>query len=297
MNDFFDDRRLVVACIIGIVVVLTISIISITVVWQTNLGGTTSSTSNEVTGESTANIESDIGKYKVVNVSDEAQLKKYAVDLADNLEFGNIDALYELLDSGYVEYFKVTKESLKAKLEGKGILGKKLEMSDYVYTNLNGKRIYSLKYSNADNSLNGSINIIENSPNNYSIALDDFVAYDKTPREFIKDGFKFTIYDQAWFNTKYKLKATFKNLNEGSYVVNSSRLYENNYIKLSNLAEVRTLTTVLAGDSVRLDKGSEMNYSLEFNISEFSFSTIKSFIIKDVKSVDTDISKDYEFEI
>ena len=106
MNDFFDDRRLVVACIIGIVVVLTISIISITVVWQTNLGGTTSSTSNEVTGESTANIESDIGKYKVVNVSDEAQLKKYAVDLADNLEFGNIDALYDLLDSGYVEYFK-----------------------------------------------------------------------------------------------------------------------------------------------------------------------------------------------
>ena len=99
MNDFFDDRRLVVACIIGIVVVLTISIISITVVWQTNLGGTTSSTSNEVTGESTANIESDIGKYKVVNVSDEAQLKKYAVDLADNLEFGNIDALKEELSS------------------------------------------------------------------------------------------------------------------------------------------------------------------------------------------------------
>lgn len=297
MSDFFDDRRLVVACIIGIVVVLTISIISITVVWQTNLGGASGTTSNEAVGGNGEVIESDIGKYKVVNVSDEAQLKKYAVDLADNLEFVNIDALYESLDPGYVEYFKVTKESLKAKLEGKGILGKKLEMSDYIYTTLNGKRIYSLKYSNADNSLNGSINIIENSPNNYSIALDDFVAYDKNPREFVKDGLKFTIYDQAWFNTKYKLKATFKNLNESSYIVNSSRLYENNYIKLSNLSEVRTVTTVLAGDSVRLDKGSEMNYSLEFNISEFSFSTIKSFIIKDVKSVDTDISKDYEFEI
>ncbi|MDO4283537.1 MAG: hypothetical protein Q4D02_07880 [Clostridia bacterium] len=295
MSDFFDDRRVVVACIIGIVVVLAVSIISITIVWQANLSGVASNTVEN--GNTNIEESSDIGKYRVVSISKEDQLKKYAVDLASKIEFSDIDAIYELLDPGYVEYFNITNEAFKAKLEGKGILGKKLDMTNYIYTTLNDMNVYSLKYTNSDKSLNGSINIIEKSPNNYTIAFDDFVAYNKEPREFIQDGLKFTIYDQAWFNTKYKLKATFKNLNESSYIVNSSRLYENNYIKLSNLSEVRTMSTVLAGDSIRLDKGAEMNYSLEFNISEFSFSTIRSFIIKDVKSVDTDISKDYEFTI
>ena len=38
MEDFFEDKRIIVACAIGIAVVLVISITSIVLIWRNNLG-------------------------------------------------------------------------------------------------------------------------------------------------------------------------------------------------------------------------------------------------------------------
>lgn len=292
MSDMFDDKRVLVACVIGIAVVLVISMTSIIFIWKNNL-------MPKETVENNTDIvnvqDTGLGKYTGAIVTRETQLKMYASDLIQKIQSSDIDALYDLLDPGYIEYFNVTKTSLEENLKSKMILGKKLEMPKYKYTNASDKNVFVVEYSSLDSYINGKINIIEKSPNNYAIAFDDFIAYEKEPRTFVQDGLSLTVSNQVWFSSKYLLDATFKNLNETSYIYNSNNLYENNFLLLNNSNEIRTLSTVVSGDSIELAKNAEIKYKLEFNISELSFSTIKGILIKDIKSSTTNIAQDYTF--
>lgn len=293
MRNFFTERRILVLCVIGIILALILSFTTITSIWKKNLSGAPSENSSNNTTYS----NSGIGVFETVNVSDEAQVKKYVAHIAETLELGNFDDIYSMVDPGYLKYFKITKDSLKSRLSSKGVMNIKLNMSGYKKGTIESMNVYSVDYASTDNSITCNINIVEKSPNNYTIAFDDFVTYIEEPREFIRDGLKFTIYDQAWFKSRYVLKAKLENLNEDSYVVNASRLYENCYVKLSNSNEKRTSSSVLSGESVTLNKNDGMNYDLSFDISELGFSSIKSFILKDIRSVSTGIVKNYEFEI
>lgn len=296
MEDFFEDKRIIVACAIGIAVVLVISITSIVLIWRNNLGISSNVPENNVLIDN-SNIDTGIGKYSRINATRESQIRIYMLDIITRIQSGDINQVYEKLDPEYIEYFKLSKSSFEQKLNGKMILGKKLNMSKYKYSSLNGRAVYIVDYSSIDSYISGKINIIERSPNNYTIAFDDFIAYEKEPKVLVKDGLSFTISDQAWFNSKYILKAKLKNLNDTSYIVNSEKLYENNYLVLATGVEVRTMSSVVAGDSVELKKDAEMNYSLEFNISELSFGSIDSFLIKGIKSSTTGISQDYKFKV
>ncbi len=293
MSDMFEDKRVLVACTIGIAVVLVISMTSIMFIWKNNL-------MPKEAPENTTDImgvqDTDLGKYSGAIVTRETQLKMYVSDLISKIQSSDIDSLYELLDPGYIEYFNVTKTSLEENLKSKMILGKKLEMSKYKFTNASDKNVFVVEYSSLDSYINGKINIIEKSPNNYFIAFDDFIAYDKEPKTFVKDGLSLTVSNQVYFSSKYLLDATFKNLNETSYIYNSNNLYENNFLLLNNSKEIRTLSTVVSGDSVELAKNAEIKYKLEFNISELSFSVIDGILIKDIKSSTTNIAQDYTFK-
>ena len=86
-------------------------------------------------------------------------------------------------------------------------------------------------------------------------------------------------------------------MNNDSYIINANRLYENNYLRLSTGNDIRTLSTVVSGDYIKLEKDHEMNYLLEYSIPELSYMQIKSYIVKDIKSEKTNIVKDYIFEI
>lgn len=293
MSDMFEDKRVLVACTIGIAVVLVISMTSIMFIWKNNL-------MPKETPENTTDIvsvqDTGLGKYSGAIVTRETQLKMYVSDLVSKIQSNDIDSLYELLDPGYIEYFNVTKTSLEENLKSKMILGKKLEMSKYKFANASDKNVFVVEYSSLDSYINGKINIIEKSPNNYFIAFDDFISYDKEPKTFVKDGLSLTVSNQVYFSSKYLLDATFKNLNETSYIYNSNNLYENNFLLLNNSKEIRTLSTVVSGDSVELAKNAEIKYKLEFNISELSFSTIEGILIKDIKSSTTNIAQDYTFK-
>lgn len=293
MSDMFEDKRVLVACTIGIAVVLVISMTSIMFIWKNNL-------MPKETPENTTDImgvqDTDLGKYSGAIVTRETQLKMYVSDLISKIQSSDIDSLYELLEPGYIEYFNVTKTSLEENLKSKMILGKKLEMSKYKFTNASDKNVFVVEYSSLDSYINGKINIIEKSPNNYFIAFDDFIAYDKEPKTFVKDGLSLTVSNQVYFSSKYLLDATFKNLNETSYIYNSNNLYENNFLLLNSSKEIRTLSTVVSGDSVELAKNAEIKYKLEFNISELSFSAIDGILIKDIKSSTTNIAQDYTFK-
>lgn len=295
MSDIFDDKRVLVACIAGIAIVLVISMTSIIFIWKNNLvpQNNVPNDINNIGIVSEGNT--NIGKYSVVTVSREAQLKVYASDLIQKIQSSDIDGIYELLDPGYVEYFNVTKTSLEQNLKSKMILGKKLEMPKYKFANTGDKNVFVVEYSSLDSYINGKINIIEKSPNNYSIAFDDFIAYDKEPKNFVQDGLSLTVSNQVWFSTRCSFDVTFKNLNETSYIYNSNGSYENNYLILGSGTELRTLSTVVSGDSIELAKNAEIKYKLEFNISELSFATVKGILVKDIKSSVTGITQDYTF--
>lgn len=293
MEDFFDGKKAIVAFCVGIVVTLVLSLVSLVVLWKTDFGTNVESVA---TGTTTA-VSSDLGSYKVINTSRDDQVEVYALDLVNKLAQSDVDGLYELLNPGYIEYFSITKDSFKKKLETLGILGKNLELSSYDYASLDNTKVFAVKYATSDNLLSGSINILETSPNVYTIAFDNFVSYVTEPTVYIQDGIQFTLSNQLWLNSMYKVKLNIKNLNEERCIVNSSNYYENFYIKLSTTSELRTNTTVVAGDTITLEKNGEMNCQLEFSISELSFSSVDSLIVKDIMLSNTGISKDYEFEL
>lgn len=296
MEDFFEDKRVVVACVIGIAIVLIISITSIILIWKNNIVDATNVPDNNVLINK-ENVDTELGKYSNVNATRDSQIRMYILDVTSRIQSGEVNQIYEKLDPDYIEYFKLSKSSFEQKLNGKMILGKKLNMSKYKYATLNGKTVYIVDYSSIDSYISGKINIIERSPNNYTIAFDDFVAYEKEPKVLVKDGLSLTISNQAWFNSRYTLNAKLKNLNDTNYIINSEKTYENNYLVLATGKEVRTMSSVVAGESVELPKDAEMNYTLEFNISELSFGAIDSFLIKDIKSGATGIAQNYTFKI
>lgn len=295
-DDMINDRRFVIFCTIGIVIVSIIAIVAIGFVWKKNFFG---DQTTEVSGENniTNTKSAELGKYTAQTTTAKQQLDNYTIEIATMIMNADIDRLYKKLDSGYVKYFSYDQDKFRNLLEKKGYFGKKVNMLSYKSATLKNKNIYNISLATVDGKINGTFNIIESSPNNYSIAFDDFVLYEQEPKEYIQDGIQFIVYDQVWYNSRYTLKAKLKNLNDDSYIINANRLYENNYLRLSTGNDIRTLSTVVSGDYVKLEKDHEMNYLLEYSIPELSYMQIKSYIVKDIKSEKTNIVKDYIFEI
>ena len=113
MRNFFTERRILVLCVIGIILALILSFTTITSIWRKNLSGELSENSSN---NNTTYSNSGIGVFETVNVSDEAQVKKYVAHIAETLELGNFDDIYSMVDPGYLKYFKITKDSLKSRL-------------------------------------------------------------------------------------------------------------------------------------------------------------------------------------
>ncbi len=296
MEGFFDDKRVLVACIVGIIIVVTLALIAIVFIWNTNVFNNANA-ENEIIDTTEITKNSDIGIYKTVSLSQEDIINRYASKIAYVLQYGTISDIYDILDPSYAQYYNLTESDLENKIRGKDIMGKALDMKKYSLTSLTDRKVYTITYSTDNGKNTGTFNVIELSPNRYGIAFDDFKAYYKEEKEIINDGLKVTLYDQVIFNDKYSLKATLKNLNDEEYIINTNGAYENCYIRLNNSNDIRTNTTVLSGNSVTLGKNDELNYNLEFGILNFSYSTAKSIVFKDISSSNNGIVKEYEFDI
>lgn len=294
MNQYFDDKKIATICSIGIAIVLIIAIVVIVSLWRNafSIPDTTNQIVDTTTSENTG-----IGTYETVNMTRQLQIQAYVTQIATAFQAEDIETIYNMVSPDYLEYFSMDKDTLKTSLENKGIYGKKIEMSDVTASTLKGYTIMTISYSTNNGKITGNLNVIERSPNNFKIAFDDFIMYIKDPVEYIVDGFKLTLSNQVYFTNSIRMAANLKNMNTDTYIINTNGLYENHYLKLSNGAEYRTLSSILIGEERRMEPGSEMNYRLEFSLPTNSYSSIRSILIKDIANEKTNISKTYEFEL
>jgi len=139
-DDMINDRRFVIFCTIGIVIVSILTIIAIGFVWKKNFF---SESTSGVSGESnvTSTKPVGLGKYTAQNTTAKQQLDNYTTEIATMIMNADIDGLYKKLDSGYIRYFNYDQDRFRNLLEKKGYFGKKVNMLSYKSATLNKKNI------------------------------------------------------------------------------------------------------------------------------------------------------------
>ena len=288
MENENNDRKILILCALGAVCVIIVAIIVLIGIW----------TPDKKTEAQEQKADLSLGKYENIYVDDKEQVNQYIDKITTYLATKNLDKLYEMLNPEYVEYFNVSKEKLKKDLVEKGLYGTVLTSNKYNLSTLNSNRYITANLnSNTKGYVQDLVNIIEYSPNDYKIAFDNFVMYNKVPQEYIRNKLNIKVNEQVAFNSKYIIKMSITNNTDDVVYFNPNRAYDFIYLVSSTQGNVPLAVHLYSRETVSIDNGKTLNLNMEFNIDEMSVNNIKGILIKEVKIGKTgelvDIQLDY----
>lgn len=286
-----NGSKILILCMLGIVAIIIIAIYLLISIWKPE--PVNDNTKNENNKEETSQVSTKIGTYSNKVVKEDENIVDYSENINNGLFTSNIDYVYSITSPEYLSYFNLDKEGLKQLLIQKGMYGKSLEMSSYVSKKLNNNRIFRINVKSDENGLiDDSINIIENSPNNYKIAFDRFLHYDKEPIEYIREELKITISEKAVFDTLLKVRLSITNTTDNSVVINQKQSYECIYLNAYGEKTYTPSVSPISSRIITIEKGSTFNFNLTFNIDDLSADKIKEIKLKDVTVNKTGVNTD-----
>lgn len=289
MENERNETKIIILCVFAVICVVTLSITALIGIWTNN------DKENENKMEETS---TSLGNFKNVQVAMDEQVAKYSEIITTFLTTKNIDKIYSMTNPEYLEYFKLDKLGLKKVLEDKGFYGTLLTANEYNWTSVNNNNYFRLGLSSSNNDyIDGTVNIIEYSPNDYKIAFDRFIFYKKEPIKFIREDLEITISEQVAYDSMYNVTISITNNTDDTVYLNAKAAYEFIYLVNTSENEIGTSTHLYAGQTVSLLKNKTINMNLSFSLEDMAIGNIKSIKIKDVMTSKTGITTDIELNI
>lgn len=285
MNESEKYRKLVYVCVLGIVAVIIFLIFLLYLIWFPNKKDV-ADTENVVENANSQIVESsadaNLGVYKTINRSAKNQVSEYSQRILNLFLSRDIDAIYDFMNKEYISYFNLSKKDIENKLNDKSLLGRQLSVYQYTTAEVNGKNAFLVYIRSNDQMVEDTFIITETSPRNYSISFDNFVFYDTTKKEYIRDGVKYTLYDQLGFINSYSAKLNIANMTDEKVIVNKDHNYEICYLRMSDDKDIRSNDTFVSGETFTLERNGELNAKMSYFIDRLSYSKMKSIVIKGV---------------
>jgi len=289
-NENTNETKIIIVCTLGIICVVIIAILLLIGIWTDN------DVKDVVEDEVTHDIS--FGNYQYVSWTSDEQVSKYSSEIISCLAKQDIDKLYDMTNPEYLECFNLDKEQLKNKIINKGLFGAALTTKKARTTTLYNSRYIKLNISSLNSNLvEGYINIIEDFPNTYKIAFDNFVFYKKEPITFYRENLVITLSEQIAYDSKYNVKISITNNSNDVVYINSNRAYDYIYLVNKSGSEVSVATHINVGKTVEILQNQVINLDLSFSIDDMAIGTIQSIKLKDVVASKTGVATDLVINI
>lgn len=279
------ERQLFLLLITGIVIVLIITVLLIISVWNKKV---------ELDDEYN---EYTLGKiYINENIDYEDYVIKYFGQIEKMLFENDVEALYNTLGQDYIKYSNTNYEKIKEYLENKKILGQALELKSYEMIQIEGySNVYILNIKLKEGIYDINVVVRETSPNNYTIALDEYIKSETSEYNNTVNGINFVIKDITYFSNYIEYNLSIKNLHDDYITLNTNKMAENIYLKLTNSSLISPYGTVLGGREIKIEKGRTKEYKIKYNVTNENISNIESFVLKDIYYGGKNVTSDVEF--
>lgn len=285
-----DRKKYLVLVILAGILFICIFIAIVIFIWSRPIGGTEDK-------QSTA--EKSLGSYTNVSFSLEEQVKIYSSNISSLLTSNDIDGLYKILNDDYIKYSDFDKNKFKEYIGQKNVSGKNLNLKEYKNGKIGNNKVIKLilETDEQSNKVSIPVTVFETSPNIYTIAFDNFIAYNSDEVSFEENGLRVTLYNQTLFSNEYKTNIKITNISNSVITLNKQKASEVFYINQGLESDKKVSTNILMGQALSLNSGESINYTISFLISEFTFDSIKKFIIKDVTNEDTNNTQNIEINL
>lgn len=285
-----DRKKYLVLVILAGILFICIFIAIVIFIWSRPIGGTEDK-------QSTA--EKSLGSYTNVSFSLEEQVKIYSSNISSLLTSNDIDGLYKILNEDYIKYSDFDKNKFKEYIGQKNVSGKNLNLKEYKNGKIGNNKVIKLilETDEQSNKVSIPVTVFETSPNIYTIAFDNFIAYNSDEVSFEENGLRVTLYNQTLFSNEYKTNIKITNISNSVVTLNKQKASEVFYINQGLESDKKVSTNILMGQALSLNSGESINYTISFLISEFTFDSIKKFIIKDVTNEDTNNTQNIEINL
>ena len=272
-----EDKKIVKIFMVLTVLSIIVALVLIVMIWKTNSFSNTSKIESSI-----ENVE--VGEFLYNNYNLEYAIKSYSDKICQLLKSAEVEELYNnYLSESYKSYYNLSEQDFYNNLMSKGLIGRNLLVTEYFNTNINGKRIFFVKFITENKTASSEITIIEDSPEVFKIAFDGFISQDSNPIEKNEDGVKLQIKTVTYFKDRIIYKGSLTNLN--SYVLygNTEHKYENMYLRFNDDNEFVTKATILSGNSFELTNGASLAVEINVDMNASHFKYIKKIVFKDMR--------------
>ena len=285
------ELRIARLLFISIIIAVIISIILIFLVWK-------NFAQNVGKQEETPTEQMTIGKFNVKEYNNDYAINKYLNILNEYFYNAEVKEIYNLMSTDYISTYQFSEEKLYSILKNKGIIGKKFILADCITAIIEGNTIYQLQLKSSDNTTYFNLNVIEESPNRFTIAFDNFLMISERNTEQSKDGLKLKIRNVTYYTDRIVTTATLTNSNNFTSFVNYQSLSESIYYRTDNSQVIDYVTeaSVFNGECKIMPPNSDIELRFDVNMNFNMFSSIESLVIKDIKLTENSSGIDYEYD-
>lgn len=288
-----NDKRNIKLIILGTAFLLLLAMLILIIIWRSNSQKTAE---DRIIENEISDMRSEsLGKYKTFNFTKDQIAQNYITSIFSTFLNGISDNIYEKADPEYLKYLGLDKEKLMQKLNNEGLVNNFLNSTSYKYAEIDSKNIYYANVTSNDKKVNTHVVISEKSPNDFKYSFDDFVSYNSTEKEYLKNSLKLKILSSRYFISKIEYNVTLVNNSDHNIDINNNKLYQFIYLKLNTGNEYQNITTVYSGNELNVPPKGEVNIDLVFNIPELSGQNIYSLIFKNVNINTDDKYEEVEF--
>lgn len=290
MNIEEDKKKYLIMVVLVGILFICVFISILIYIWSRPIGNSVEEKRTE---------DKSLGFYTNVKFSLEEQVKIYSSNISSDLTSNNIYDLFNKLSKSYIEYNSLDMEKFNKYIDEKNLNGKKLNLKEYKNTTFNNNNIIKLTFETDEkkDKSNITVTVYESSPNNYTIAFDNFISYIGDEVSYEENGLKITLYDQTVFSNEYRTKIKIENISNSNIVLNKQKASEIFYINQGEGFDKIVSSSILMGNSLNLKPSDSINYTLNFFISDFTFAKIKKLIIKDVTNESTNNTQNIEINL
>lgn len=281
------ERQLVLLCATGIVIVIILTVLAIIGIW------------NRKSEQDKKATEYKLGRIIMEeSVSEEDYVKGYFAQIQKILFEEDYATFYEYLGEDYIEYSGLTEESLKEYLESQKIVGQFLTLKAYESVAVEGfGNAYVLNIKLKDDVYDLTLVVREISPNDYTIALDEYIKSEKIGYNSTINGINLEIKNVIYFSNYVEYDLVVKNTHDDTVVLNSNNKAEGIYVKLTDDTLVSPYNTVLGGSEAKIEKDRMKEYKIRYNVKNENVTSIESIVIKDIYYNGREVTGDVEFII
>lgn len=288
-----NDKRNIKLIILGTAFLLLLAMLILIIIWRSNSQKTAE---DRIIENEISDMRSEsLGKYKTFNFTKDQIAQNYITSIFSTFLNGISDNIYEKADPEYLKYLGLDKDKLMQKLNNEGLINNFLNSTNYKYAEIDSKNIYYANVTSNDKKVNTHVVISEKSPNDFKYSFDDFVSYNSTEKEYLKNSLKLKILSSRYFISKIEYNVTLINNSDHNIDINNDKLYQFIYLKLNTGNEYQNITTVYSGNKLNIPPKGEVNINLAFNIPELSGQNIYSLIFKNVNINADDKYEEVEF--